>query len=93
MVWLRSKKSYTIMMYTISFFLITSTIVVSLIYLEYYYSRSYVKEVKPYAVHFIVISFTATFHGELLATIFKVHSVTSFLTIWIVTLVLLSHYR
>ena len=84
LVWLRSKRSYAIMMYTISFFLISLTILLSLIYLEYYYSLSNIKEVKPYAVHLVVISFTATYQGELMATIFKVLSLASFLTIWIV---------
>jgi hypothetical protein len=91
--WLRSKRNYTIALYMISFTLISVSIVVSAIYLEYFYSRSYSVDRKPFPIQSFVIRQEVTPFSESLSTVFDVVYLASFLAIWVATIALLYQYR
>jgi hypothetical protein len=91
--WLRSKRNYTIALYMISFILISVSIVVSAIYLEYFYSRSYSMDRKPFPIQSFVIRQEVTPFSESLSTVFDVVYLSSFIAIWMATIALLHQYR
>jgi hypothetical protein len=91
--WLRSKRNYTILLYTVSFILISVSMVVSVIYLEYFYSRSYSMERKPFPIHSFVIRQEVTAFSEFLSFVFDIVYLLSFLFIWAATVILLYQYR
>lgn len=91
--WLRSKRNYTIALFMTSFILICVSIVVSAIYLEYFYSRSYSTDRKPFPIQSFVIRQEVTSVSESLSTVFDVVYFTSFLAIWLSTTALLYQYR
>ncbi|MGI0032725.1 MAG: hypothetical protein ACRD97_05580 [Nitrososphaeraceae archaeon] len=87
------KRNYTIALYMISFTLISVSIVVSAIYLEYFYSRSYSVDRKPFPIQSFVIRQEVTPFSESLSTVFDVVYLASFLAIWVATIALLYQYR
>jgi hypothetical protein len=93
--WLKSKRNYLIIMFTISFVLISATIVVSLVYLESQFSviRSLSKDIRPYAIHFVLIQLPGGQWTEILSSVFDALSLSSFLAIWLATISLLYQYR
>ena len=91
--WLKSRKNYIILLFIISFALVSVNIIVSLLYLEsQFYSASF-NYVRPHAIHNVIVSTHLTPWSELLASIFDILSLSSFLTIWMATITLLYQYR
>ena len=82
-------------MFTISLVLISATIIVSLVYLESQYSatRSLSKDIRPYAIHFVLIQLPGGQWTEILSSAFDALSLSSFLSIWLATISLLYQYR
>ena len=91
--WLKSRRSYIIMLYTISFTLISFNIFISMIYLEYQYTFTNSPLRKPYPVSSYVTRQEITPWSESFATTFDVLSLLSFFVIWVATVILLSQYR
>lgn len=91
--WLRSKRNYMIALYMISFILISVSIFVSAIYLEYFYSRSYSIDRKPFPIQSFIIRQEVTPFSESLSTVFDVFYLSSFVAIWVATVALLYQYR
>ena len=91
--WLKSRRSYIIMLYTISFTLISFNIFISMIYLEYQYTFTNSPLRKPYPVSSYVTRQEITPWSESLVTTFDVLSLLSFFVIWVATVILLSQYR
>jgi hypothetical protein len=77
----------------VSFILISVSIVVSAIYLEYFYSRSYSMDRKPFPIQSYVIRQEVTPFSESLNTVFDVVYLSSFIAIWVATVALLYQYR
>jgi hypothetical protein len=90
--WFRSKKNYIIILYSLSFSLIFINVILSLIYLEYYYSRSLISDIRPYPIHSYVITLSSPAWSQFLGTIFNINYVLSFLVIWTATILLLKQY-
>lgn len=91
--WAKSIKTYVIILYAIGFSLVAANIVVSLVYIEWYFSISFAKEIKPYPIHSYVIRFVAYPWSETLTVIFDVLSLSSFLAMWIATMSMVNQYR
>jgi hypothetical protein len=91
--WLKSRKNSMIFIYSISFAIVSINIVISVIYLDSLYVRSYVTTIRPYPIHLVVITQTATVLSELLGTTFDALSIVSFIVFWIASFALLSQYR
>jgi hypothetical protein len=91
--WLKSRRNFIIIMFTISFILICATIIVSLVYLELHFSIAMRKEIRPYAIHFVLIQLPGDQRTEILSSVFDTLSLTSFLAIWLATISLLYQYR
>lgn len=92
--WLSSKRNNTILLYTISFSLMCLTIIVSLMYLDAYFLGSPLPDVSPFPIVSYVTNLVpnASF-TESLSNIFDALSLTSFLLMWIATVILLKQYR
>ena len=91
--WLKSRRNYIIIMFTISFVLICATIAVSLVYIESHFSIVVRKDIRSYAIHFVVIQLPGTLWTETLSSVFDALSLSSFLAIWLATISLLYQYR
>lgn len=91
--WVRSKRNYTIALYMVSFILISVSIVISAIYLEYFYSRSYSMDRKPYPIQSFIVRQEVTPFSESLSSVFNVVYLSSFIAIWVATIALLYQYR
>jgi hypothetical protein len=79
-------------MFTISFVLICATIIVSLVYLESHFSIVMRQDIRPYAIHYVVIQLTTSERIEILSSVFDAMSLTSFFAIWLATVSLLYQY-
>lgn len=91
--WLKSKKNYIIILYCVAFALVSASIITSLIYLEFQFSLALRKDIRAYAIHFVVIQLSSSRWTEILSSLFDVLSLSSFLSIWLATVKLLSQYR
>jgi hypothetical protein len=91
--WFKSKRNLLMLLYMISFALFVSCVLVSAIYLEFYFSRSLVTDIRAYPVHSYVITLSSTQSTQFLGTMFDVLSLSSFLAIWLSTITLLYFYR
>lgn len=91
--WLKSRRKYMIVLYIVSFVLISANIILSLVYLETQFYLKTLPYIRSYPVHNIVIALSVTPLTELLASIFDILSLSSFLAIWISTIFLLYQYR
>jgi len=91
--WLTSKRNYIIMLYTVAFSLISVNLVISLIYIEFYFSFSVLRDVKPYPITSYVVNLPGSPITESLSVVFDILALSSFLLMWIATGILLSQYR
>ena len=91
--WLKSRRNYVTILYMASFILISATIMVSLIYLESYFSSTVVDYVRPHAIHFAFAKLTSNEWTESLSSAFDILSLSSFLSVWLATIILLYQYR
>jgi hypothetical protein len=91
--WLKSRRNYIIIMFTISFVLICATIVVSLMYIEAHYSIAMRQDIRPYAIHYVLIQLPTSERIEILSSVFDAMSLASFFAIWSATISLLYQYR
>lgn len=91
--WLTIKRNYIIMLYAIAFSLASVNLIVSLIYIETYFSFSVSPDVKPYSITAYIVNIPGTAMTESLSLIYDILSLSSFLLMWIATVILLSQYR
>lgn len=91
--WLTKKINYLIILFTIAFTLTSVNIMVSLIYIESYFSFSVLPDVKPYPITSYVVNIPGSPITESLSLVYDILSLSSFLLLWIATVILLSHYR
>jgi hypothetical protein len=66
---------------------------VSLTYIETYFSFSVLSDVRPYSITAYVVNIPGTAMTESLSMIYDILSLSSFLLMWIATVILLSQYR
>ena len=92
--WLTIKKrNYITILYAIAFSLASVNLIVSLTYIETYFSFSVLPDVKPYSITAYVVNIPGTAMTESLSMIYDILSLSSFLLMWIATVILLSQYR
>ncbi len=91
--WLKSRRNYITLLFTVSFLLISVSILVSLTHLESRFSVAYRNDIKPYAIHYVVIQLQGRQWTEILTSVFDTLSLSAFLTIWLATISLLYQYR
>ena len=91
--WLTIKRNYITMLYAIAFSLASVNLIVSLIYIETYLSFPVSPNVKPYSITAYIVNIPGTAMTESLSLIYDILSLSSFLLMWIATVILLSQYR
>jgi hypothetical protein len=91
--WLIIKRNHIIILYAIAFSLVSVNLIVSLTYIETYFSFSVLPDVKPYSIIAYIVNIPGTAMTESLSMIHDILSLSSFLLVWIATVILLSQYR
>ncbi|MFI5405358.1 MAG: hypothetical protein ACHQ1D_02465 [Nitrososphaerales archaeon] len=91
--WLKSRRTYMVILYVVSFGLISANIILSCIYLETQFSLKTLPYIRPYPVHNLVTSLYVTRSTEVIGSTFDILSLSSFLAIWVATITLLYQYR
>lgn len=89
-----SKRNYGVVLYAVSFTLVLVNQIVSLAYLDSYLSTTSLPDVKPYPIISYVTNLSGiTAYAETLSIIFDAIALTSFLVMWIATVIFLSQYK
>jgi hypothetical protein len=77
----------------VSFSLISVNIIIAMLYLEYQYSSSLTNERKPYPIHIYIVRQEVTVLSQLIERVSDGLYFSSFISIWMATLLLLRQYQ
>ena len=91
--WLVARRNLLMILFSVAFSLVAINLVLSLMYLEFSFSTSYVSDIRSGRVSSFVVNLPVSPFTESISVIFDAFSLSSFLVMWIATVVLLGQYR
>lgn len=91
--WLTLRRNYVVILFSVSLSLFYITLVISLIYLDSYFSSLPSTKIMPLPLASYVLNYAGSPLTVSLSALFDVLSLSSFLVMWIATIILLNQYR